>query len=412
MDIVIVTNSPGEITGWVVPVVKEIVQSPEFKIQSDRIIVFIPYCQYASGRETEIVRAIPGINYVFGPKDHLKFLFFNKCMKGGFSKKGVLIHLGSDYFHSMVIAKRLGYPALVYTHDISRFYNPYFKRFLVVDQRSRQKLIKKGINGARIEVVGDLVVDAVQPTLSREEARKRWGIGLNETLLGIFPGSRPYQIKYMTPFFLKCCEMIRRDFPQIHFVLSRSEFVSESQIMEAIKEGDKNGVLEGTSGILRNGSIITEDGLEVRVVPEMPYEVMNACDLILTIPGTNTAQIAAAGCPMVVVVPLNKPEEIPLDGIAGYVQILPFFGKLLKRNLVLKFASNTPLTAIPNRRAKREIVPEIRGKVSAAIVKEKAALFIMNRNLRTDTSRILKETMGMPGASKKIVRLIFEVAKK
>jgi len=69
MDIVIVTNSPGEIAGWVMPVVKEIVQS-------DRIIIFIPYCQYASGSEKKIVASIPGVNYVFGPQEHLKFLFF------------------------------------------------------------------------------------------------------------------------------------------------------------------------------------------------------------------------------------------------------------------------------------------------------------------------------------------------
>jgi len=400
MDIVIVTNSPGEIAGWVMPVIKEL------KSRNDRIIVFIPYCQYASGSEKKIVASIPGVNYVFGPQEHLKFLFFNKGIKGGFSRKGILVHLGSDYFHSILIFRRLGYPAIVYTSDINKFYDHYFKKFLVVDKNSRDRLAEKGISIKKIEIVGDLFVDATKPTLAREEARKLWGLGLNDFLIGIFPGSRPYQIKYIAPFFLQCAQLIKKKFPDVKFILSKPVFISEEQIRNAVENSDSFKVIEGLAGKLSNGRIITKQGAEIQLISEMPYDVMQASDLILTIPGTNTAQIASLGCPMVVVTPLNKSDEIPLDGIAGYMQLFPFFGKSLKRFLVKKFSDKIQWTAIPNRRAKSEITPEVRGIVHPEEVAEKVAELIVDQRRRTEISRKLKEVMGQGGAAKKIVDVI------
>jgi len=406
MDIVIVTNSPGEIAGWVMPVVKELVRRSTLDVRSDRIILFIPYCQYASGSEKEIASLIPGVDYVFGPQEHLKFLFFNKGIKGGFSKRGILVHLGSDYFHSLLISRRLGYPAVAYTDNIDKFYDRYFRKFLVVDGNSRNRLAAKGISLEKIEVVGDLFADAAKPSLSREEARKLWGFGLNDFVVGVFPGSRPYQIKYMSPFFLQCAELIEKEIPQTKFILSKPVFISEEQVKNVIKNSNSSKVLEGTSGSLSDGWITTDKGAKIRLVSEMPYDVINSCDLILTIPGTNTAQIASLGCPMVVVVPLNKADEIPLDGIAGYMQAFPFIGKPLKRFLVKSFSDKLKWTAIPNSKAMSEVVPEVRGVIHPREVAEKAIELITDKEKRTEMSGKLKEVMGNGGAAKKIAEII------
>lgn len=404
------TNSPGEIKGWVTPVVKEIVERRTSDVERDRIIIFIPYCQYASGTETEIAKNIPGVDHVFSPGEYLKFLFLNKGVKGGFAKKGVLVHLGSDYMHSVLISGRLGYPAVAYTHDAGRFYNAFFRKFIVTDENSKKRLSEKGIDAGKIEIAGDLFVEAVKPGLSREESRSRCGAAKNEILVGIFPGSRPYQIKHMTSFFLKCCSLIRGKFPESRFVLSRASFVTDSQLSEAVKAGGQNGALEGIKAEFADGLITTEDGTRVIRAQEMPYDVMNACDLILTIPGTNTAQIAAAGCPMIVVVPLNKPEEIPLDGIAGYVQYIPLIGRILKKKLVLDFGMRLKYTAIPNQKAGQEVVPEIKDFVDPGMVLEKASELIRNSELRAGMSARLKEVMGEGGAAARLAGIILKTA--
>lgn len=410
MDIVIVANSPGEIAGWVTPVVKEIVESQKLKDKSDRIIIFIPYCQYASGKEVEIAKSIPGVNYVFGPQEHLKFLFLNKGIRGGFSKKGILIHLGSDYFHSLLISRRLDYPAVAYTFEIDKFYNRYFKKFLVVDKNSKEKLVAKGINSKKIEIVGDLFVDSTKPSLSREEVRKLWNFGLEDFIIGIFPGSRPYQIKYMVPFFLRCAELVKKNFPYVKFILSKPVFISESNIRDAIINSSSSDIIEGSKGELSGGWIVTERGVKIKLISDMPYDAINVSDLIFTIPGTNTAQIATLGCPMVVVAPLNKPDEIPLDGIAGYMQLFPFFGKPLKKFLVKKFSDKLKWVAIPNSRARSEIVPEVRGIVRPENVVKSAGELITDNQKRTRISKRLKEVMGQGGAARKIADIVLSLS--
>jgi lipid-A-disaccharide synthase len=140
--------------------------------------------------------------------------------------------------------------------------------------------------------------------------------------------------------------------------------------------------------------------------------VINSCDLIITIPGTNTAQIASFGCPMVVVAPLNKADEIPLDGIAGYMQVFPFIGRPLKRFLVKKFSDKLKWTAIPNTKAQSEIVPEVRGIVRSEKVVERVKELIEDEKRRTKISEKLKEVMGQGGAAEKIAGIILSLGGK
>src|SRR5690554_7637254 len=80
--------------------------------------------------------------------------------------------------------------------------------------------------------------------------------------------------------------------------------------------------------------VTTQRGLTAVAVQGRPYDVMGAADMALTVPGSNTAEMAAAGLPMVVVLPMNLVEKIPLPGAAQYAERLPLVGKRLKRNLV------------------------------------------------------------------------------
>jgi hypothetical protein len=53
--------------------------------------------------------------------------------------------------------------------------------------------------------------------------------------------------------------------------------------------------------------------------------------IAVTIPGTNTLELGIAGVPSVVMLPLNRPEIIPLEGPGHWLSLLPLVGVPLKR---------------------------------------------------------------------------------
>ena len=64
---------------------------------------------------------------------------------------------------------------------------------------------------------------------------------------------------------------------------------------------------------------------------------MQWADLALTIPGTNTVELSFMGVPMVVTIPLNYPEEIPLEGPAQLLSRVPVLGRQLKNGCSRNF---------------------------------------------------------------------------
>jgi lipid-A-disaccharide synthase len=399
--IFIFTSSPGEISGWVKPLVKKLKE----REPGIRLIVLLPPCQYASGKEEEVCKQIPEIDMVLGPKKALGFLFLGRAPKNLYPlSKGAILHLGSDLFYSVLLSKKLGWPAFAYTHKFVAW-KRYFKKFMVIDEKTKKYLLSKGVKEEQVGVVGNLMLDAVQPQFSREEARNLWKLDPQEPVIGLMPGSRPAHVRYISPFFLKAAELIREEIPSAQFLMSKSPFVSQSLYAQSLRE-DEGRVIEGTKGKFKKDKIITEKGLEVSFISGMPYDIMKVCDLILTIPGTNTAEAAFLGTPMVVAAPLHKPDLVPLYGFWGQVGRIPLLGKPLKRLVIRKFNKQIRFVAHPNKRVKREIAPEVRGIIRAGDVAEKAISLLKEPQALKKMSAELKAVMGQPGASDKIVALL------
>jgi hypothetical protein len=80
-------------------------------------------------------------------------------------------------------------------------------------------------------------------------------------------------------------------------------------------DGVERATLGGIAGAARGRRRVTPAGHRVEIVDEIErYAHMRAADVALTIPGTNTLELGIAGVPAVVVLPLNRPEIIPLEG--------------------------------------------------------------------------------------------------
>jgi len=410
VDIVITTNSPGELSGWVKPVVKQI----RLQLPQARTIIFIPPCRYASGMEFEVARNFPEVNLVINPRNYLKFisrLWPYRIYSP--SRKGVVIFLGGDLFHAVLISQRLHYPAFVYCTGKVRWEKSFY-RFFVPHENQFQKLWQQGIPREKITIIGDLMVDGVEPETSQEEAFRIWHLRTEKKIISFFPGSRPFQVRYLVPFYLKVAEMITQEYSEVQFLLSRSPFIPPS-LFEKILYQPISPVIEGETGKIYQHpnylKIITPGGIEMVVIGEKPHSVANISDLIITIPGTNTAEIACLGIPMIVIAPLNKPEEIPLEGLLGYVDKIPWVGKSWKRYAVYRLHQSLPFVALPNIRAGRYLVPEIRGVIKAESVVKEALDLLRNPKKRQSMSQQLKAIMGEKGAASRLVKVVSEYIK-
>lgn len=392
--------------GWVKPTVEKLKEKQKKVI----ITVVIPPCQYASGMERQVVESFSEIDAVVGPSQYLKYLFlgirpslFQKV------KEGVVVFFGGDPFHAVVLSRRLGLPAVAYMQKLR--WKRYFKKFMVLNQAIREKFMAKGAEEDKVFAVGDLTADGIKLGMSREEVYNCWGLNSDNFIISILPGSRPEMVRYLTPFFLRVAELIKEELPQTQFLLALSPFVSREEL-PGLDESELSEVFQGARTNLKkeneNWKLVTESDLEVLVVEGRQHETLNISHLIITIPGIHTLEAAYLGIPMVVAVPLNKPEAIPLDGLEGLVGGLPLFGSSIKRWIVRWHAKNIKFTAIPNIRAGREVVPEIRGVIEAEDVAKEVIKLLRDPNRLARMKEELKKIAGGKGAADKVARVILE----
>jgi len=408
MHIFIMTNSPGEVMGWVKPAAEKLKEKQKETI----ITVVIPPCQYASGMEDRVAGEIPAVDSVVGPSQYLKYLFLgSRPSSFRQAKKGVIVFLGGDPFHALLLSKRLKLPAVAYIQNLR--WKRYFKRFMVLNETVRERFIARGAKEEKVVVVGDLAKDGIRVKMSAKEAFNYWGLAPGSLVISFLPGSRLEEIRYMTPFFLEVAELIKKEFPSSQFLLILSPFISRKKLNSASEE-ELSKTFSGVGAKLKKESgqwkLITKSGLKALVIEEKRYEAINISHLIITIPGTNTLESTYLGTPMVVAIPLNKPEAIPLDGLAGLVGGLPMLGSLIKRKMVKHYSKRIKFTAIPNIRADREIVPEIRGIIEPTdVAKEVIGLLRSPERLTEMKKELRKIARTTEGAADKVADVILEV---
>ncbi len=408
MHIFIMTNSPGEVMGWVKPTAEKLKEKQKETI----ITVVIPPCQYASGMEDKVVGKIPAVDFVVGPSQYLKYLFLgSRPSSFRQAKKGVIVFLGGDPFHALLLSKRLKLPAVAYIQNLR--WKRYFKRFMVLNETVRERFIAQGAKEEKVAVVGDLAKDGVELEMTAKEAFTYWGLAPEHFIISLLPGSRPEEIRYMTPFFLEAAELIRKEFPSSQFLLILSPFISKKEL-DTVNEESLSKTFSGVKAKLKREDgqwrLITKSGLEALVVEEKRYEAISISHLIITIPGTNTLESTYLGTPMVVAIPLNKSEAIPLDGLAGLVGSLPVVGSLIKRQMVKHYSKRIKFTALPNIRAGRQIVPEIRGIIEPAdVAKEVIGLLRSPERLTEMKEELRKIARTTEGAADKVADIILEV---
>lgn len=404
-SIVLTTNSPGEVSAWVGPVVAALARfHPDA-----RVSVVVPPCSFASGREVQVLRCMPGISQVLSPAEYLVFAVTGR-LPDSFARPapqgGVVVHLGGDFAHTGLVAKRLRMPAVAYTEGLVTWKSP-FGAFCVPYSGTAQQVLSRGVRPERVHVVGNLMVDSLRPSMDRASwvELMGWGGGRQPYVL-LVPGSRPYELSHVAPLFLCAANLIGQSMPAVGFVLALSPFADISILAQAVspclveQRGPGHWSLQAGNA-----------GRTIEVVQGHQHDAMLHADFALTIPGTNTAEMAVLRVPMLVSVPMNWPEDIPLEGLPGLVGGVPYIGRKLKAAAVKRVARSIRFTALPNRIAGRDVVPELRGVLQAEDIAERC-LELLAQSGEVTRSRVAEaaDAMGPSGAAERLVAVAEDVS--
>lgn len=400
MRVYLTTNSPGEVATWVRPIVDELGRVGRERDTSIEVYVFLTPCRYASGEEAQALAAMPHVTRVFSTRETARYVFTGRAPQGfRHEDPGVLLFLGGEMKLAAWLARRLGVPATLYTQGFVNTVRA-FQRIFVPYPHAKERALRHGARDEQVRVVGNLMVDSVQPYITtQEKARVTFNLGVDVPVVTVFPGSRRFEWEQLVPFYMQVVRELRHKVPDLEVVLAISPF------SEALKEG--YGLTIGPGGWVR-----TEIGGErVIAASHMSQLAMQAADLILTLPGSNTLEAAALGRAAIVSLPLHKPEDIPLDGLAGMIGNIPLIGKALKRYAVLQYAKRVPFTALPNRIAGKEIVPELKGEtLQPWEVTSVAFELLMNDDVREKVAMESYSIVGAAGAARTIVADILQLA--
>lgn len=390
VDLVITSNSPGEVSTWV----KHTVTALRQKCASSRlrvVIALVP-CPYASGAEEEVAKGIHGVDIVLKPKETVKLAVFGKSKQYTPNRLGAVLFLGGDLAHAVILSRRLHYKSIAYVvrHNIML---PLFTRLCSSDLDLQNSLVKDGYQN--VEYVGNLCVDGVN------ECVKNFKHDRVGKCVGIFPGSRFLHVKVALGVFLRVAARIKSLLPQTRFVISVSPFVSQFKLKSALARPFSMG-LSTAKGYIKDKDTLQVEceeepegsagrSFEVGIFWSEPYKAMAEIDMALTIPGTNTGELACCGKPMVV--GLSSAAPYPRGGLGGLLDKLPIMDSV-KKYLRYKSYLRQGFAAQPNRVAQKMVVPEIVVGRDSLVLAEPILEWLRDEERCLAKGRELSEIMG------------------
>lgn len=224
--------------------------------------------------------------------------------------------------------------------------------------------------GLDVEYVGNPLLDEQGSGCDRASYLQRHGLDPSRPVVGLFPGSRNNELKYIFATLVASAEQLRQARPDLQFLLP----VASSLSMEDLRQR-----LPGSN-------------LPVVLVEDNIYDTAGACDAIVSVSGTVTLQIALAGTPMVIIykaAPLTyalgkrlvKVEHFGLPNIVA--------GKGIVRELLQDAASP--------------------GAISAEILRLLQDADY-NREQRNGLE-LMRQRMGAPGCSARVARIASDMSR-
>lgn len=405
IDILILSNGPGEVTTWVRPVVTALREQLGNDISQVRISVILSPCPHATGEEAKIAKSYPQVNRVQAPEYFWQFLFMGKTAENwDWRKKGVVIFLGGDQVFPVIIGRKLGYKTLVYAEWEARWHN-LIDCFAVMNSQGMKNVSPKHIH--KFHVVGDLMLEAASKDYVTSQSPS---LEPGRQLVGLLPGSKPAKLTQGVPLELAIAEYIYAKRPHTKFFIPVAPTL-DLLTLASFANPQKNKFAQsfGFQGAyLKDNYLETSEGLMVELTQENPaYHLLSSCAICLTTVGANTAELGALGIPMIVLLPTQQLDAMrSWDGLPGMLANLPVVGSSLAKLINWWFLRNKGLLAWPNIWAGREIVPELVGNLAPHAVGEMVLDLLENPLKLAQMKHQLLTTRGESGAAKRLAQLV------
>ena len=415
VDILILSNGPGELATWVRPAVQALRQQLANAGTQARISVVLSPCPHATGKEAQIARSYPEVDRVQAPEHFFRFLLSGKTAENwDWYETGVVLFLGGDQFFTVVIGKRLKYRTLIYAEWDARWYR-WIDKFAAMKPEVFAKIPQKYAN--KFTVVGDLIAEVAR---SQEEPGNAYPESESRTkieLIGLLPGSKAAKLALGVPLCLSIAQSIHRIRPQTRFVIPVAPTL-DVQTLAGFADPKQNPCLhlfENASAELHlteRPFLQTANKLQVELWTETPaYDLLSECSLCLTTVGANTAELGSLAVPMIVLIPTQQLDAMKAwDGLPGLLANLPLVGSVFATaiNWLIWQLGKGKLYAWPNIWAQEEIVPELIGKLEPDAVALLAIDYLSHPDKLAQMGDRLRAVRGESGAAKKIAELVCE----
>lgn len=415
VDILILSNGPGELATWVRPAVQALRQQLASAGTQARISVVLSPCPHATGKEAQIARSYPEVDRVQASEHFFPFLLSGKTAENwDWYETGVVLFLGGDQFFTVVIGKRLKYRTVIYAEWDARWYR-WIDKFAAMKPEVFAKIPQKYAN--KFTVVGDLIAEVArsqqEPGNPYRESESRTKI----ELIGLLPGSKAAKLALGVPLCLSIAQSIHRIRPQTRFVIPVAPTL-DVQTLAGFADPKQNPCLhlfENASAELHlteRPFLQTANKLQVELWTETPaYDLLSECSLCLTTVGANTAELGSLAVPMIVLIPTQQLDAMKAwDGLPGLLANLPLVGSVFATaiNWLIWQLGKGKLYAWPNIWAQEEIVPELIGKLEPDAVAQLAIDYLSHPDKLAQMGDRLRAVRGESGAAKKIAELVCE----
>lgn len=382
-ELILTGNGPGELTGWIAPVARAARPAAHEQGLDLRLTLALTPSQFAAGREEEVARRWGLFERVLAPGHVARAALGLERL--AHEQHAALVHLGGELWISGRLAARLGIAACAIAEtDLIARRHRLFSRIFAVSPSLPADLRRRGVPAEKIIVCGDPRGDALAAAAERASVSSQLS-GLAGPILAILPGSRDRLFASLAPYFLAAAAALRDRLPQVEVRIIASELLSPALVAGVQREEARR-----------------RPALPVRWITDDPWTALAGSDFAMTIPGTNTLELAMLGLPFAVVVDLDLLDRAPLEGLVEWLTRIPA-GRFLRRAVVRQLLARRPFVALPNARAGRLVVPEWIGRWTADELAKRVAELLNDSNRRAAMRATLQDLFPVRGGASRAI---------
>jgi len=195
-----------------------------------------------------------------------------------------------------------------------------------------------------VRFVGHPLVDEIHVSADQKTLRDEFLLDNDKPVIGLFPGSRHSEIKRLLPIIVDSAKTISSAKPDTQFIIPVASTLKEEDILPYFDNAD----------------------LDMRIISHRSHDVMEVCDVIITVSGTVTLELALLKKPMVVINKISKLSyffvsrmlkinHVALCNIVAGKRIAP---ELIQDDATSDKISKTCLNLINNSEERSKIISE------------------------------------------------------